>query len=122
MELKLDSDDVKQFAAASIIGQLGEEGQAKIIEQAVRSILTPNAGTSYGQPRTTPLQDAFDSAVRAASWEVARDVVNERPEFRAAIRAEMVKVIDEIMAGDDFRAEQFRRIVRESLLEAMNTP
>jgi hypothetical protein len=118
MELKLNTDDVKQYASAAILTQLGEEGQKAILDQAVRAILE-SPPDRYGRASTSPLQDAFDAAVRSAAFTVAREVVAERPEFRDAIKTEIARAVDQVLVGDDYRAERFRLVVQESLLDAM---
>lgn len=124
IQIKLDGDGVKSFAAAAILQQLGKDGGEAVLNQAIQAILTvPKKANHWGPDPEAPIQTAFNQAVREATFSVAREVVAERPEFRAAIARHVNEVIDLLLNDDetdanDYRVEAFKRSIREALLEA----
>lgn len=89
-EIKIESDAMQAIVSKAILEGIDADQKQAILEQAVAALIKPRGEKRYGMPDpTTPLQDAFDTAVRSVVNQVAREFVEENQELRAKVR-EMV--------------------------------
>jgi hypothetical protein len=86
-EIKIESDAMQAIVSKAILEGIDGDQRQAILEQAVAALITPRGERGYGRPEpTTPLQDAFDAAVRGVVNEVAREVVVDDPALRDKVR------------------------------------
>lgn len=81
-DITVDSNVLSTLVAKSLLESIEPEQKELMVEQALKYLITkPNS--SYAS--TSPLQDAFNSAVHQTSFSVVRDILQEE-EFEEAIR------------------------------------
>lgn len=101
MDIKLDPDSVKVLVQSAILEQMGEEKREALLKDAIGNLLVVPAKTSYGTPTTTPLEDAFSSAVQMAARTVVMETVRNSPEVQEAINSILSPIIAE-WANDNY--------------------
>lgn len=87
--INIESEALQAIVSKAILEGIDADQKQAILEQAVSALIKPQGERRYGVEPTTPLQDAFDLAVRSVVNSVAREVVEENQELRAKVR-EMV--------------------------------
>lgn len=86
-EIKIESDAMQAIVSKAILEGIDADQKQAILEQAVAALIKPRGERGYGRPEpTTPLQDAFDAAVRGVVQEVARETITDNPELRDKVR------------------------------------
>lgn len=90
MEISLKEIDMKEVVTKAIFDSLEEKKKEQLIKAALESLLTVG-NSSYN--RTSPLQDAFNDAVRIKS----REIISEKLANDEAFKAELNKLISEAM-------------------------
>lgn len=110
MELKLDlnQEQLRDVAAAAILKSIDDAGKAALLRQAIQHLLTPNQ-TGYG-PKHSPLQDAFNVALRTLAVEQVREMLSTDTEVRQQLKS----ILDEV-ASKVFQQQ------REQVVEAVST-
>ena len=87
MDVRLNDDTMKDIIAKAVIDTLTPEKREELISAAIKALLTPSTSTGiYGNQPKSPLQDAFDTAVRSVANEVAREQIMANTELRAKIK------------------------------------
>ncbi|MEM7519350.1 MAG: hypothetical protein AAF368_20805, partial [Planctomycetota bacterium] len=96
-----------------------EDQRMKLLDSAVRQMVTPRKQHYGSREPTTPLQDAFDHACA----NVMRDLVAERvkgdPEFVARIEGVVREAFDRALAKDVGGGESPRERMVSRLTEAL---
>lgn len=98
LEIKIDADAAKEVVKQAILEQLGDEGRARLIENALTFLLTEPPRSSYGTQQPSPLQVAFNDAARLAANEIVREHVAKDPAFIAKVHekvGEAMALVDE---------------------------
>lgn len=86
MDIKIDSDAVASIAATAVFDALNEETREGVLKDAIKYLLTPDQSrNAFGSTKLTPLQNAFNDAIRSAAFKVVREKVENDPEVIAAI-------------------------------------
>lgn len=107
MDLKLDSEQLKQVIQAAILSQLTPEKREAIIGQAVKDLLVP-VEVYRGAGYQTPIEAAFKRAVGEVAREVATEMVTQNEEIRGKIRALIVEATERAMAPEKREAQMDR--------------
>lgn len=98
--IKIDDDIMQTVVAKAILEGIGPEQQNLLIEQAIRYLNTAPDSRGYGGPKpVSPLQDAFDSAVRIAAGDVVRELVRTE-EYGEQIRAKIAEVVSAFLEDE----------------------
>ena len=96
MTMSIDSEAAREVVAKGIIESLSDEQRNLVIQQAVQALLE-EPRDSYGRNKgKSPLQIAFNNAVR---W-VANDVVREYldlPDIRSAVESSILVALKTYM-------------------------
>ena len=96
MTMSIDSEAAREVVAKGIIESLSDEQRNLVIQQAVHALLE-DPRDSYGRNKgKSPLQIAFNNAVR---W-VANDVVREYldlPDIRSAVESSILVALKTYM-------------------------
>lgn len=114
-EIKIESDAMQAIVSKAILEGIDAGQRQAILEQAVGALIKPQGGDRYGHDKSTPLQDAFDAAVRGVVHEVAREVVTDNPELRAKVRA----LVEEAMAAALDKGSDLRERVASAVAGAV---
>lgn len=86
MSVSLDSDVMREVVAKAIIDQIGPEQREKLVRDAVTGVLNAGGGRDgYGRKAATPLQLAFDEAVRDCAMKFAGKIMREDESLKALV-------------------------------------
>jgi nitrogen regulatory protein PII len=109
--------DMATLLSSVIIEKMTDEQKSGIMTQAFEFLLTPQKrqGDYTPGPGRTPVQDAFQNALRAVVDKVALRVVEQDPEVLAKVE-EMVSEAIKANLGD---GSAFRDAVAEGVRKAM---
>jgi hypothetical protein len=83
MDVRLDDNNMKDIIAKAVLDTLTPEARAELLSNAVKSLLSIPTGNSYD--RKSPLQSAFDSAIREVAGQIAREQIVGNTEIKAKI-------------------------------------
>jgi predicted NAD-dependent protein-ADP-ribosyltransferase YbiA (DUF1768 family) len=118
VEIKLDAAQIQGFVEQAIMAQIGEEQRNAVIAQAVTALLTPRESILGYRKTATPLQDAFDNAVRMVAFKAAQDLIENESEARAQILKMVSTPIAEICKGEyDGLADRIGEAVGQAVTE-----
>jgi hypothetical protein len=109
MDVKLSDDNMKDIIAKAVIDTLTPESRDELIKTAIKELLTVPNGTGYGQ-RKSPLQEAFDAAVRQVAREVAREQIVGNELMASEIKG-MVTEAWAKLTTDEHRTKTVERLV-----------
>jgi hypothetical protein len=118
-EIKIDDTAMKDIVAKAILDSVTDEQRDEILKAAVTNLITPPPSTGMygGRKEPSPLQNAFDIAVRSVGQEVVNEMV--KGELRDKIR-EMVKAkVSEIIEDDSNLAYGVGQSVGQAIESAM---
>lgn len=101
MEIKLDAEAVAGIASAAIFDSMSEEARDSVIQQAIQYLLTPDQDrASRMRPATTPLQDAFNDAIRQVAYKVVKEKIENDPEIQEAILTLLGPLLTAALTGE----------------------
>lgn len=83
MDVRLSDDNMKDIIAKAVLDSLTPESRSELITNAIKGLLKTPTGSGYD--KKSPLQEAFDWAVRNVAEEVAKEQIKGDPEIRATI-------------------------------------
>lgn len=99
--IKLDPGSVEALVHKAILEQIGEEARDKLIEGALRYLITQPQGGGYG-PKVSPLQQAFNNALTAAANQVAMDLVATSPKIKERINELLGETLGALMGHEGY--------------------
>lgn len=83
LDLKLDGDVIRKLVSEAVLRTLDDNKREILIKGAIESLLKP-VGERYGA--TSPLQDAFNQAIRDVARDLAREELAKDPRLKDKIR------------------------------------
>lgn len=113
MEIKLDNLNFQEVFTAAIMQTLDAEKKDQLIKGAMQFLLS-KPGNSYSS--TTPLQDAFQSALREETTKVAREYLNSNQEIQKSLEGLIVDAVKNITV--DAREKTVQKIA-EKIIEGL---
>lgn len=93
MEIKLDNLNFQEVFTAAIMQTLDADKKEQLIKGALQFLLSK---TNDRYNNKTPLQDAFEIALRAETINVARDYLKDNEEVKAALEGLIVDAVKKI--------------------------
>jgi hypothetical protein len=108
MDLKLNPEQFEQLVSAVIVQQLAPESREEILKDAIAHLLTKQPDSPYSSRRVSPLQEAFNQAIRTIAYQVANEWLKARPEVRQQVEALVAEAYQK--AVTEGRAEIVDRI------------
>lgn len=94
--IQIDSEAVREVVAKGIIESLSDEQRNLVIQQAVQTLLE-EPRDSYGRNKgESPLQIAFNNAVRGVANDVVREYLN-LPDIRSAVESSILVALKAYM-------------------------
>ena len=85
MDVKLNDENMKDIIAKAVLDSMTPESRTEMIQAAIKSLLTKPVGNTYD--KKSPIQEAFDSAVRQVANQIAREQIIGNMEISSAITA-----------------------------------
>jgi hypothetical protein len=93
MEIKLDSINFQEVFTAAIMQSLDSDKKEQLIKGALQFLITK---PSSGYQSKSPIQDAFEMALRAETIQVARDYLKNSEEVTKALEGLIVDAVKKI--------------------------
>jgi hypothetical protein len=101
LKLQLTDDNLKAIMSEAIMTALTEEQRAVLIKGALQYLLTAPPSSGYNsRPPTTPIQDAFNEAVRKVAFKVCEEAVSADGELKRQIDTLVADVAKRAFAED----------------------
>lgn len=95
------NDPLNALVLTAMMQALDQNKRDELIRKALSALITPAGAAGYGQPRpTSPLEDAFNMAVRDVARGIVTEMVNTE-EIRVQIRTLCTKAVEKAMAEPD---------------------
>jgi hypothetical protein len=100
--MNLTDVNLEPIVAKAILDTLTPEAREAILQAAVKDLITkPTGGMgSYDRDRKSPLQEAFNSAVRSQAEKFAREQLAADGEFQAQVKGLFAEVAERLFTGD----------------------
>ena len=108
MDVKLNDENMKDIIAKAVLDSMTPESRSEMIQSAIKSLLVTPTGNSYN--KKSPLQDAFDDAVREVARQTAREQIVGSSEIATAITAMISEAWTKLMT-DENRTKLVDRLV-----------
>lgn len=117
MEITFDAEAAATIASAAIFDHMTQETRDHVIKQAVQALLTPETDArGYSQNKKTPLQIAFEQAIRDAAFKAVREKIQNDPKLEAAI-LELLGPL--LKAGIEGEAKEYGSSLANALGDAL---
>jgi hypothetical protein len=113
-EIKIPEGELAAVLGHAIVEKLSAESRETIITAALQFLMTKPAGDRYSYDRRTPLQVAFDEAVRRIANETVEQLVRESEHYQKIVGA-----IGTMLAGlpDPYVDNEFRNKMVSTIIE-----
>lgn len=99
MDIKLDTPQLRELLAQAVLASLDEVKRDMLIKGAIEFLVTKDTSGGYGYNRKSPIEDAFNYAVRDVAQKTANDM----------------------LTNDSGLQEKLRELVNEALVRLMET-
>lgn len=98
--ITVDAEAMQSLVAKAIIDSMTPEKRNELIENAIKTVLaTPRKQNSW-DPDRSPLQLAFNEAVRICTDKMARDIIAEDVTFQAKLKELFADVAAQLFERD----------------------
>lgn len=118
MDIKLDSDKLQELMGTAILQSLDQIQRLTLIQGAITYLIAPqrSVGGGYGSDRPSPIQEAFQSALRDLARKMATDLLTEDSSVAGQVRKLMDEAVTKVMI--DKRDDTVNRIA-EAIAKGM---
>ncbi len=116
--MTLQDEAMKALVVEAMFKGLDEKKRDELLKGALTYLINPQGSGSGGYGsygRTSPLQDAWNSAASAAAYEAVRDQVKNNPEIKAKIVDIFTKAWTQVFEKEDILVTK----VAEGIVSAM---
>lgn len=100
MDVTLSDDNMKDIIAKAVLDTLTPESRADLIGNAVKGLLTTPIGNSYD--KKSPLQSAFDNAVREVAQQIAREQIVGNAEIKGTITKLIADAWEKLVVPENY--------------------
>lgn len=99
--MNLNDELVKAATAKAVLEMVTPESRDAMIADAIKALLTPVKSPYGSREATSPLQDAFNSAVRSFAEKTIEKHVMEDPTFHSAVKQTVLAAIERAFTGEN---------------------
>lgn len=103
MDLRVDDSAMKDLVTKALVDSLTPETREKLITESIKSLLTTpeGRGTNYYGEKVSPLQSAFNSAVRTEAERYAMRYLTEDATFQGQVQSLFADVAQRLFEADN---------------------
>lgn len=113
--LHLSEETMAPILTKAILEGIGAEERDAVIAQAVAYLIKPQPNLYRGSEPRTPLQDAFDNAMRIFINTVVREFIETNPEVKAQVTEHLTTLLGQI--GDQLHSNyELRDVVTNAVI------
>lgn len=116
--ITIDTEAVRELVARGIIDAIGPEQRDLVIQQAVQALLEAPKDTYGRVSGDTPLQQAFNNAVRQIATDVVKDYLNV-DEVKTQVRQKIVEVVEQLLTEQNWHVSAIGYAFGERLTEML---
>ena len=113
-DLALEHDG-KRTTTKILFESLEQSARDALIKEALESLVKRPVGT-YGERAASPLQQAFNTAVRLVAIEIVNQVVTESAEFHTKVRQLVESAVADAMNDDT----EVKRAIANAVADALS--
>lgn len=111
MKVDLDGLDLSGICSAAIMQSIDESKREQMISEAISYLLTPKR--SYGSSTTSPLQEAFEMAIRRAAVSVVEsEILTKDGQLDEKVSSVIREAVERAFSGNNRETEQIQRGLR----------
>lgn len=99
MDVKLSDDNMKDIIAKAVLDTLTPESRENLIASAIKGLLATPTG---GYDKKTPIQSAFDSAVREVAQQIAREQIIGDAKAKATITSLIAAAWEKLVVPENY--------------------
>lgn len=107
MDIKLDTPQLRELLAQAVLASLDDAKRDILIKGAIEFLVTKET-TGYGHNRRSPIEDAFNYAVRDVAQKTANDMLTNDSGLQEKLRALVNEALTRLM--DTNRAKTVEKI------------
>ena len=100
LELGLEQEQLKGIVSEAILRSLDDQKRDALVQQALQYLLTPQeSGYSYGRKKT-PLEEAFEFAIRSVAGEVVSDHLEQDAQVKERLNGLVAEAFAKALEND----------------------
>ena len=97
MDLKLDQEMLSAVVSGAIVNAIDENKRDSLIQGAIKALLTPPESRGYYGTRETPIEQAFNEAVRSIARQVAEQMLSKDESVLTRLRELLSQAVEKVM-------------------------
>ena len=109
-DIKLDDAAMKDIVSAAIMQTMTAENRDTLIRAAITNLISPVSRGNYGSQNTSPLQDAFNYAVRNVAEKLVTEMLQDDAGLKGQIRNLVTAAMEQITNDDERREKLVSRL------------
>lgn len=98
MDIKLDTPQLRELLAQAVMASLDEVKRDMLIKGAIEFLVTKDTSGGYSYNRRSPIEDAFNYAVRDVAQKTANDMLTNdsglQEKLRALVNEALVRLME----------------------------
>lgn len=122
MNISIPEDQIQEVVSTAILKHLNEEQRTAILESAVASLLKKPDEKKRRDPWApdpkSPLQEAFEIAVRQAAISICQEMIVEGP-YREKVEAAVREALEKVFAQREAMVEQVAKSFSNAIADGM---
>jgi len=87
VDIKLDTPQLRELLAQAVMASLDEVKRDMLIKGAIEFLVTKDTSGGYSYNRRSPIEDAFNYAVRDVAQKTANDMLTNDSGLQGKLRA-----------------------------------
>lgn len=115
----MPDDTLNALVTEAMFRALDEKKREELIKTALATLVKPTQQGNYGGRTTTPIQDAFESAIRAAAYDIVREMC-KTDEAQDAIREVVGEAFTKMLTDKDRLATEMASAMVSAITKAGN--
>ncbi len=117
MDIKIDEKLVRDVVSSAIMNSLSQDQRNTLITNAVAFLIAPPAQTGYGGSRQpSPLESAFNDAMRHQASKVASEMLENNSEVKEKLHGLIAEAMQKLFTDNrDATIDKIVRAVAEGI-------
>lgn len=115
MEIKLDDPKMQEVISAAILKEIDDSSREVMIAKALKFIMEKPSKGQYGYSEVSPLEQAFNNAVREVAIKVAFKELEENVDLKNKLKDLLNKSVNELIENETSTV----RVIADAIADAM---
>lgn len=100
MDIKIDSTLMREVVSSAIMTSISQEQRNILITNAVKHLLTPKESAGYGRQSQSPLEEAFNDAMRLNARRLAEELLQQDTGIQTQLRELITEAVLKLMTNN----------------------